>query len=266
MTAAGGAAAGGAALVTLHAWRVPPTGIPGALWRMAVDRRRLRRTPGVAFAKLLGTGRGSSFGPATGDLTRWVAMVGWDDAAAAAGFDRTPVGRDWARLATAACRLTLRPISSRGTWAGREPFRAAGRDLSRAARDGAGRDGAGRDGAGRDGAEPGAPILVLTRARLRASRAATFWRAIDPVADALAGAPGLLTALGVGEAPLGFQGTVSVWRSAADVAEFAYRQPQHAAVVTRTPVERWYAEELFARFTVLDVSGDPGVIGWTAGT
>ena len=83
-------------------------------------------------------------------------------------------------------------------------------------------------------------VLVLTRARLRASRTPVFWRAIGPVAKALPGQDGLLAAFGFGEAPLGFQGTVSIWRSAADVTRFAYRQPEHAAVVASTPRRRGY--------------------------
>jgi hypothetical protein len=138
------------------------------------------------------------------------------------------------------CTLTLRAVTSRGTWAGAAPFEADPRP---------------HDG----------PLLVLTRARLRASRAGAFWRAIDPVSASLRDQPGLLAAFGIGEAPIGFQGTVSVWRSAADIVRFAYRQPEHAAVVTRTPRERWYAEELFARFAVLDITGDRGVIGWREG-
>ena len=31
-----------------------------------------------------------------------------------------------------------------------------------------------------------------------------------------------------------------------------------------TPERRWYAEELFARLAVLDVTGDREVIGWNA--
>jgi hypothetical protein len=58
------------------------------------------------------------------------------------------------------------------------------------------------------------------------------------------------------------QGTISVWRSDADLVQFAYRHPEHRRVIDRTPAERWYAEELFARFAVLGVSGDPDVIGW----
>ena len=57
-------------------------------------------------------------------------------------------------------------------------------------------------------------MLALTRARLRPSRARSFWRAVPPVAAGAADAPGLLAAFGIGEAPIGWQGTVSVWRGA----------------------------------------------------
>ncbi|HEY0700801.1 MAG TPA: monooxygenase, partial [Micromonospora sp.] len=96
------------------------------------------------------------------------------------------------------------------------------------------------------------------------TRAVTFWRAVPPIAAALADAPGLLARFGVGEAPLGWQGTVSLWRAATDLVDFAYRHPEHRAAIERTPAERWYAEELFARFEVRDVVGDRTVLGWDA--
>jgi len=231
-------------LVTLHVWRVPRTAPARALWRMAVDRRRLRRTPGVSFAKLLGTGRDRRFGPADADPTRWAALTVWDDPAAADRFDATPVGRAWAGLAQQRCRLTLAPISSRGAWAGREPFPAPGREPFPA-----------------QSGKPDGPMLVLTRARLRARAAVTFWRTIPSVGAALPD-DGLLAAFGIGEAPVGWQGTVSVWRDRADLIGFAYRRPEHRAAVAATPVRRWYAEELFARFAVLDIVGERGVLGW----
>lgn len=225
-------------LVTLHVWRVRRRALPQALTRMALDPRRLRATPGVRFAKLLGTGTGTGFGPSDADLTRWAALVVWDDPARAAAFEDTGVGLAWWRIAVSSARVDLRPLTSRGRWSGVEPF----------------------------GAPPGGrvdgPVLALTRARLRPARAATFWRAIPPVAAALGRAPGLLARFGVGEAPLGWQGTVSVWRGETDLVDFAYRHPEHRAAITRTPTARWYAEELFARFEVRDVHGDREVLGW----
>jgi hypothetical protein len=215
-------------VTTLCVWRVPPAAVPRALWGMAVNRGRLRRTPGVRFAKLLGTGRGRQFGPASADLTRWAALIVSDgDAPEPAGASKSP-----------RCTITLSPIASRGSWAGQQPF-----DPEKPAKAG--------------------NVLVLTRARLRVTRTPVFWRAIGPVATTLPGQEGLLAAFGIGEAPLGFQGTVSLWRHATDATRFAYRQPEHAAVVAGTPRQRWYAEELFARFHVLDIEGDREVIGWT---
>ena len=221
-------------LVTLHVWRVPRRFVGAAFLRMAREPRRLRALPGVRFAKLLGTGTGTSFGAGDADLTRYAALVAWDG-------ETTPgeVDRRWAPIAAARARIDLTPIASRGRWSGVEPFTPAG-------------------------GRPDGPVLALTRARLRPSRMLTFWRAVPPVVREVAAAPGLLARFGVGEAPIGWQGTVSVWRDAADLTRFAYRQPQHRAVIARTPADRWYAEELFARFAVRDVQGDRGVLGWRA--
>ncbi|MEV4714288.1 monooxygenase [Micromonospora sp. NPDC049374] len=225
-------------LVTLHVWRIAPAAVGRALTRMAVDPRRLRALPGVRFGKLLGTGTGTGFGPGDADLTRWAALTVWDSPAAAARFADSPVARAWSGLARAGVRLDLRPLTSRGEWSGRRPFGAPA------------------------GGRVTGPVLALTRARLRPTRALTFWRAVPPVAAALHAAPGLLARFGVGEAPLGWQGTVSVWREPADLVAFAYRHPQHRAAIIRTETQRWYAEELFARFEVRDVVGDRTVLGW----
>ncbi|HYT10539.1 MAG TPA: monooxygenase, partial [Mycobacteriales bacterium] len=57
------------------------------------------------------------------------------------------------------------------------------------------------------------------------------------------------------ESPVGLQGTFSLWDSAGALREFAYAGPAHRSVVERTPAERWYAEELFARFAVEAADG-----------
>ncbi len=86
----------------------------------------------------------------------------------------------------------------------------------------------------------------------------TFWRAVPPVSADLHAAAGLRLALGVGEAPIGLQGTFSLWDSPAAVTAFAYRRPAHVEAVRRTAEVGWYSEELFARFAVLAVEGTVG--------
>ena len=229
------------ALVTLHLWRVPGPRVPGAVARMATHRPRLRRIPGLTFAKLLGTGRGRTFTVRDADPYRWGLLACWSSPTEARRFDDGPVVRSWRRAADEEWRVDLTPLSARGRWSGRTPFGdPAGR-----------RDG---DPAGRwDGA-----VAALTRARIAPRRALAFRRAVPPVAADLHGHDGLLAALGVGEAPIGLQGTFSVWRSARDLEDFAYRGAAHASAIRRTAEERWYAEELFARFGVLRSVGTYG--------
>ncbi len=218
------------ALVTLHLWTVRPSSVPVALLRMGRDRGRVRRTPGVRFAKLLGTGDGRTFTVRDADPLRWGLLATWADVAAAARFEDSPVVRAWEADAVESCRLDLRPVASRGTWSGRSPFG----DPVPVRHDG--------------------PVAALTRARLRARSAPGFWRAVPPVSADLRDQPGLRAAVGIGEAPVGLQGTFSLWSSSAALRDFA-RADAHAAVVARTAPERWYSEELFARFAVVSGRG-----------
>ncbi len=98
------------------------------------------------------------------------------------------------------------------------------------------------------------PVAVLTRATVRPSRWHRFRGSRPPVSDELARARGLLAAVSIGEAPVGLQATFSIWADAAAVVAFA-RSPEHRAVVRRTRAERWYGEELFARFAPLGAMG-----------
>jgi hypothetical protein len=219
------------ALATLHVWGVPNSAVPRALARMALDRRPLRQRPGLTFAKLLGTGSGSTFGVRDSDPTHWGVLAVWDAPQAAAAFERSGVVRRWDSMSGERLRLLLEPFSAKGRWSGREPFGRPHRPAG------------------------GGLVAALTRARLDPRRARAFWKAVPPVSDELHASPGLLLSLGVGEAPVGLQGTFSVWQNEEDLGRFAYRAPEHSAVIRRTRELGWYAEELFARFDVLAASG-----------
>jgi hypothetical protein len=220
------------ALVTLHIWRIAPRSVPAAVARMALDRRRVRRTPGLRFAKLLGTGDGRTFTARDADPLRWGLLATWAGAEDASRFRaRSSVVHAWERLALESFRIDLRPTASRGQWSGRTPF-----------------------GDPAPSRESGV-VAAITRARLRPSRAATFWKAVPPVSADLQTSPGLRTAMGIGEAPIGLQGTFSLWDDAAALREFAHRSAPHVEVVRRTAELGWYREELFARFAVVGVEG-----------
>lgn len=227
------------ALVTLHLWGVRGPAVVRAAGRMARDRLALRQVPGLRFGRLLGTGSGRTFDVRDADLGHWGLLATWESAPMASAFTDSRLHRGWDSLAHERLNVAMTPLASTGRWSRQEPF----------------------------GAPVPAPhegrTAALTRARLVPRRALTFWRAVPPVAAALHVAEGVELALGVGEAPVGLQGTFSLWSSPAALSAFAYASPAHLEAIRRTGEERWYAEELFARFAVRKVEGSYGgkVIG-----
>jgi hypothetical protein len=229
------------ALVTLHVWTVPTAGIAPAVARIALDRFRLRGYPGLTFAKLLGAGSGQTFAPQDADPHHWALLTCWDTPHAAATVERSHVIRRWDDAATERLRLTMKPLSSIGRWSGKQPFGGT----------------ASSDSAPKSSAalESDHPIASITRARIRPHQLRHFWRAVPEVASSLASTDGLLWSMGIGEAPIGLQGTFSVWRDTAALRRFAYQNPGHQQAIRRTRETQWFAEELFARFAVVDIEG-----------
>lgn len=217
-------------VVVAYFWTIKKSDLPFAFFSMARDRGRLRRSQGVYFAKMLGTGTGENFTPSDADLTRWGALVVIDEGTLES-IDSLPVVHSWNKRALHEVRLVLDPISAHGLWSGSNPF-----DWSVTA-------------------GPDSQIVAITRARIKWSQNFRFWSSVPPVTVSLKSAPGLVAAIGIGEAPIGLQGTFSLWESAAAIREFAYKGAAHQKAIADTSAYNWYSEELFARFAVREVRG-----------
>ena len=194
---------------------------------MGFDRFRLMLDKNVSFHKSLGTGKGETFTPSDANALQWGLIASVDDLQ---NFDNSFVIKRWRRISVSEYRAVLEPISSHGQWAGKQPFVATAKDW--------------------DGA-----VAAVTRARIKWSQNFRFWRSVPPVTVSLNSAPGLIAAIGIGEAPIGLQGTFSLWESAAAIREFAYKGAAHQKAIADTSTYKWYSEELFARFAVREVRG-----------
>jgi len=196
---------------------------------MAIHKFVLKRLPGVSFVKLLGTGKGESFTPKDADPYRWGALVtiqkdNLDN------LDKSKVIIGWQKIAKKEYRAILKPISVHGLWSGKQPFEVEKFDWN-------------------------GKIAAITRARIVWRKNLIFWRAVPPVTISLHQSPGLINAIGIGEAPIGLQGTFSLWESAAQLRDFAYKGQAHTQAIKATEENKWYSEELFSRFAVVQERG-----------
>jgi len=216
-------------VTVIYFWKIKPSKVGFALLRMALDRGALRRIKGVRFAKMLGTGKGETFTPRDADANRWGALIVIEGANLEM-LDNSRLINRWRANSISEVRYLLDPISSHGLWAKVNPFAYATSQT--------------------DG-----EVIAITRARIKWFQNFRFWRAVPPVTQSLHSSPGLINTIGIGEAPIGLQGTFSHWKTGADLRNFAYKGAAHQVVIAATERHQWYAEELFARFAVRDIRG-----------
>ncbi len=217
-------------IVLVYFWKINLRSLPIAILHMALDRITLSRSKKVTFFKSLGSGKGETFTPKDADAKRWGLLVVIDSAEVET-FDASPLISNWRKISTAEYRAVLQPISSHGMWSKRKPF-----DENQIS-------------------NWQGPIAAITRARIKWAMNQKFWRAVPPVTVSLKSSPGLLSAIGIGEAPIGLQGTFSRWESGAALRTFAYQGQAHIAAIQATKDLDWYAEELFARFAIIEEHG-----------
>lgn len=202
-----------------------------AFKQMPAAKRVLAEQPGLTFGKLMGTGSGEGFS-IWPDFGTYALLTVWEDPKDRHYFENHSWYQALRFNSESFTKLELRPLSSKGSWQGANPFQEESL------------------------APEGLPYtMVLTRARIRTARLPQFWQNVPQVSKVIKRTPGLLYSKGVGEWPLIEQATVSFWQDQAAIDTFAYRKHEHQSVIKKTHRYNWYSEELFARFQVLSLSG-----------
>jgi hypothetical protein len=189
----------------------------------------LRGTPGLGFAKVLGSGHEGGFGLRPSMTRGGLFCVFETEAQAQAFVDTSALVQRYRNQTRELCSVILRPYSSRGTWGGMAlPCSAA--------------------------APAGGPVAALTRASIRPLRAMAFWRRAPAAQAAMAGATGCQLGVGLGEAPLLRQATFSIWDSVQAMENYA-RQGAHLAAARAAQAGGHFTEAMFVRFTVRQLRG-----------
>jgi spheroidene monooxygenase len=202
------------------------------LWgfaQMGLARPAMARTPDIGFWKLCGSGTGEGFTPVPNTAVYAILATWPDHATARARVAAAPV---WARYRAHAVEdwtVFLAATSARGEWAGVAPFEVAE-------------------------AAPGGPLAALTRATVKPSVAARFWRRVPDISAMIGMDRNVVFKIGIGEVPLLHQVTFSIWPDERAMAGFARTGP-HAAAIRAVREEGWFNEELYARFAVLSDMG-----------
>ena len=272
---------------TLTVFTLKPGHRRWGLAQMGSSPPTLKKVPGLRFFKLMGSGAANGFGfwP---NLDRYGLMAVWNDASAAASFfERHPLWANYKQRSTEQWTVALAPIKAQGLWDGQNPFATepaatppakfameptaaspvisacpAAASLKRAASaslvssstpEASGSSAAPAAAASK--ATPDVPVAVLTRASIRWRKAPRFWQFVEPTSAALAQVAGVRAAIGLGELPFVRQATFSVWESVKAMQDYAYKDVRHREVIQLTHREKWYGEEMFARFRVLGSTG-----------
>ncbi len=201
-----------------------------AFRQMGLAPQQFKRTEGLSFFKFLGTGGGQGFS-LWPDFSTYALLGVWNSRQ---DFEKqreeNPIYKAYQNKCKYSRHLLLKPFQSHGQWSGKNPFQTTEKPSP----------------------QNPSPLIIITRATLRWNRLLSFWRAVPKASRAIEQAQGVRYYKGIGEWPFIQQATLSIWDDAAAVQQFAYHSQSHAQIVKTTRQKKWYKEDLFVRFALID--------------
>ena len=216
-----------ASITTITVFRFPS--LKSKLWaftQMQFAHFFIKKSPGLIFYKLMGSGRdiGFSLFP---DWGVYAFLGVWENEQAANGFfEHSEIYKRYQEKSSQQWTVFMKPIQTKGLWSGGNPFTPS-LDL--------------------DANNP--LIAVITRATIKTNKLLKFWRFV-PISQMPIerGCPGLIYTKGVGEAPIVQMATFSLWENLDSLKNYAYNSTEHREAIKKTLQKDWYKEEMFTRF------------------
>jgi len=207
------------------------------LWvigQMAWARAPLAVMPDLKFYKLLGSGTGEGFTPKPNTAVWGIFTVWPDEATARRQITNQSLFKQWRAKSDEHWTVYLNPISAKGLWGGKVPFTADNYDSN---------------------ATPDGPIVALTRAQVKLGSATRFWSRAPNISQMVGADPNVVFKIGMGETPLFYQMTFSIWPDGQSMAAFARGNTYHGKAIQSAYSEQWLVEYFFARFRLLGAEG-----------
>lgn len=192
---------------------------------MQFAHAELAKAEGLAFYKLMGSGKGAGFSPLP-DWSVYSLLQIWETAEQAdAFFAQAPLFEKYRNHTSEIWTLFMKNISAAGEWSGTNPFRPS---------------------SALDADNP--RVAVITRATIKVSKLISFWKYVPTSQEPLSDNEGLIYTKGIGEVPIVQMATFSLWKDLESVKKFAYQSREHQTAIRKTRTLNWYNEELFSRF------------------
>lgn len=199
---------------------------------MAVLRMPMWLNKNCRFWKLMGSGKDAQVDLAP-DFKHWAVLTTWDDKANCDKFYKHSFVIKWFRFfGSEEFTILLKPLSSHGLWSGKQPFIIDKDDDLQNKR-----------------------VAVITRAAIHYKRLKEFRSNIKRAAVEMRKADGFVLSAGIGENPYFDQATFSIWEDIESMKQYAYKSFDHSDVIKLTRARKWYSEELFARFEIIESQG-----------
>ncbi len=207
-----------------------------ALSQMALARLAMSKIYGLKFYKLFGTGSGHGFTNIVNPLNNsgvYAILAVWENQRMAKkALETEGIYKRYKNKAEQNWNIFLKPVSVRGLWSGKSPFEVKNNSSVKDQQ-----------------------IVALTRASIKISNLLKFWKRVPDIENVIGSDKNVLFKIGMGEIPWFHQVTFSIWPNIDTMNNFARENGPHAAAIDAVRKENWFAEELYARFQIIDQIG-----------